>query len=33
MEWFINGLGLLGMIHKTGDYKEDALNAMAKILL
>ena len=31
MEWFINGLGLLGMIHKTGDYKEDALNAMAKI--
>ena len=31
MEWFINGLGLLGMITKTGDYKEDALNAMAKI--
>jgi citrate synthase len=31
MEWFINGLTLLGMIHKTEDFYEDALNAMAKI--
>lgn len=31
MEWFINGLTLLGMTGKTGDWKEDALNAMARI--
>jgi citrate synthase len=31
MEWFINALTLLGMIHKTDDFYEDALNAMAKI--
>lgn len=31
MEWFIAGLNLLGMTGKTGDYKEDALNAMARI--
>ena len=31
MEWFITGLSLLGMTGKTNDYKEDALNAMARI--
>jgi citrate synthase len=31
MEWFINSLTLLGMIHKTDDFYEDALNAIAKI--
>ena len=31
MEWFINGLNLLGMVGKTNDYYEDALNAIARI--
>ena len=31
MEWFINGLNLLGMVGKSGDYYEDALNAVARI--
>jgi len=33
MEWFIAGLNLLGMMHKStnNDYKEDALNSIAKI--
>jgi citrate synthase len=29
MEWFINGLTLLGMTGKTGKYDQDALNAVA----
>jgi citrate synthase len=29
MEWFINGLTLLGMVGKTGNYREDALNVIA----
>ena len=31
MEWLINGLNLLGMLSKTGDYHEDALNLIARI--
>lgn len=30
MEWLITGLSLLGMVSKTGDYKEDALNLVAR---
>ena len=30
MEWLINGLTLLGMTGKTGDYYEDALNLIAR---
>jgi len=30
MEWLIAGLNLLGMTTKTGDYREDALNLMAR---
>jgi len=30
MEWLIAGLNLLGMLGKTGDYKEDALNLIAR---
>ena len=30
MEWLINGLTLLGMTAKTGDYYEDGLNLIAK---
>jgi len=31
MEWFIAGLAYLGMTGRTGDYQEDALNAVARI--
>ncbi len=31
MEWLIAGLNLLGMTGKTGDWKEDALNVIARI--
>ena len=31
MEWFIAGLTYLGMTGRTGDYQEDALNAVARI--
>jgi len=31
MEWLIMGLCLLGMTGKTGDYREDALNVIARI--
>jgi citrate synthase len=31
MEWFINGLTLLGMTCKTGNYLEDGLNVVAKV--
>ncbi len=31
MEWLITGLSLLGMTGKTGDYKEDSLNLIARI--
>lgn len=31
MEWFITGLVLLGMTSKTGDWKEDAHNVIAKV--
>ncbi len=31
MEWFIAGLMVLGMTGKTGDYREDALNLIARI--
>jgi citrate synthase len=30
MEWLINGLTLLGMTGKTGDFKEDGLNLIAR---
>ena len=30
MEWLIAGLNLLGMVGKTNDYKEDALNLIAR---
>jgi citrate synthase len=31
MEWFIAGLTYLGMTGRTGDYQEDALNAVARM--
>jgi citrate synthase len=31
MEWFIAGLSYLGMTGRTGDYQEDALNAVARV--
>jgi citrate synthase len=31
MEWLINGLTLLGMTGKTGDYYEDALNLISRV--
>ena len=31
MEWFCTAIQLLGMTTKTGDYKEDALNLVARI--
>ena len=31
MEWFCTAIQLLGMTEKTGDYKEDALNLVAKM--
>ena len=31
MEWFIAGLSYLGMTGRTGDYQEDALNAVARM--
>lgn len=31
MEWFINGIGRMGMHSKTGDYVEDGLNLIARI--
>lgn len=31
MEWLINALNLLGMVSKTGDYYEDALNLIARV--
>lgn len=31
MEWFISGLIFLGMTSKTGDYKEDAKNVVARL--
>jgi citrate synthase len=31
MKWLVHGLNVMGMVHGTGDYREDCLNVIAKI--